>query len=409
MKQMNGEYMQWLPQGGVTSSRGWSASGVACAIKSSNSDKKDLGLIYTEFPAEAAGVFTENVFTAAPVLVTRERLKNRVHAVVVNSGNANACVGERGIADARRMTGLAAGRLGVPGDSVLVGSTGVIGQTLPMDNIEEGITLAAEKLSEEGGGDAAESILTTDTAAKEAACRVQGEEGAYTIGGMAKGAGMICPNLATMLAFLTTDVEIDRELLQVALRRAADRSFNLISIDGDTSTNDTLLVMANGASGVKIKGEGPAFDRFCAALEEVCRDLAYRIVDDGEGATKVVALKVKGAPDEESAGVLAKSVLNSLLVKTAFFGEDANWGRIFMALGNAGVKFDPEKVDLYLGDVQVAASGQGLDFSEEEAARVLQCREVPVTVDLNQGDAELLSWGNDLSYEYVTINGSYRT
>ncbi len=403
---MENDYYKKLPQGGVASPQGWNASGVACGIKESG---RDLGLLYTELPGTAGGVFTSNLFASPTVKLSRERIANRVHAQVVNSGNANACMGEQGYKDVREMAFLAAEHLRVPEESVLVASTGVIGQALPMENVKAGMARAAGELSPEGGIDAANAILTTDTAAKQVAMQVEEEGGSYLVGGMAKGAGMICPNMATMLAFLTTDVQIDRELLQPALQHAADQTFNLITVDGDNSTNDMVIVMANGASGIKINREGPAYQRFCSVLQEACRELSYRIVDDGEGVTKVIALRVKGAPDRGTARTVARAILNSVLVKTAFYGEDANWGRIFMALGNAGVDFNPEKVDLFIGAVQVAAQGRGLSFSEEEAAAVLRCREVPVTLDLNMGQEELLAWGTDLSHDYVSINGSYRS
>ncbi len=402
-------YLHKIEGGTVTSPRGITAAGVSCGIKD---ESKDMAVLFSETPCTAAGVFTTNLYAAPPVILTRRRLENPVRALVVNSGNANACVGPQGLEDAVQMARHASRCLQVPGEAVLVASTGVIGRPLPMNKIRSGIELACGELSPEGGHLAARAIMTTDTAVKEAAWRVEhkgAEGGSYHLGGMAKGSGMICPDMATMLAFITTDAQVERRLLQKALARAADRSFNLITVDGDTSTNDMALVLAGGSSGVKIEREGPAFDYFCAALQELCRELSYAIVRDGEGATKVIALHIKQAPDLSTARRLARSVLNSLLVKTAFFGEDANWGRIFTAMGCSGASFDPQKVDLYLGPVQVASRGRGAAFSEAEALRVLREREVPVTIDLNMGEEELWTWGSDLSYDYVTINASYRT
>jgi len=400
-------WIKQLPDGTVTTPGGYLATGLNCGIKEDN--RPDLAILYSESPAVAAGVFTRNLFQAAPVTFTRRRLDSPIRALVVNSGNANACTGEQGMEDALTTAKFAARYLEIPWESVLVSSTGVIGKFLPLEKLRGGLEKAAETLSLEGGTKAAEAILTTDTIIKETALQIEEEEGTYYLGGMAKGSGMICPRMATMLAFFTTDLIINQDLLKEALYEAVERSFNLISIDGDTSTNDMVLVMANGASGVEINERGDAYRRFCEALEAACRYLAYRIVRDGEGTTKVIALRIKGSPDFSTAKAVARSVLNSLLVKTAFFGEDANWGRIFMAVGNAEVKIDPYKVDLYLGEVKVAENGQGVSFSEEETSQVLNETEVPVTLDLKQGEVELLTWGSDLSHQYVTINADYRT
>jgi len=396
-----------LSPGGVTYPEGFTASGLACGIKKEG--RSDLALLYSEIPAVAAGVFTRNLFKAAPVRVTRERMNNSVHALVVNSGNANACTGEQGWNDSCETARIAARYLKVPEESVLVSSTGVIGELLPVEKLKKGLEKATLSLAREGGHQAAEAILTTDTVTKEIALQVERQEGSYHLGGMAKGSGMVCPRMATMLAFLTTDVEISRELLQEALTWAVERSFNLISIDGDTSTNDMVLVMSNGASGIKINHKGAAYRQFCHMLNQACRELSYRIVKDGEGTARVIALRVKGAPDFCTARSIARTVLNSLLVKTAFFGEDANWGRIFMALGNSEVKIDPDKIDLYLGNLKIASKSRGVAFKEKDAAEVLKQKEVPVTIDLNQGEEEILTWGSDLSYQYITINAAYRT
>jgi len=334
-----------------------------------------------------------------------------VRALVINSGIANACTGEQGIKDALKTAELAAEKLGLKKEEVLVASTGVIGFYLPMEKISAGLGEAVKELSPEGGHKAAEAIMTTDTVTKECALQLQDNTGKilFTLGGMAKGSGMVCPDLATMLAFMATDANIDRDALQKALSWAVDYSFNLITIDGDTSTNDMVILLANGASGIKIEEGAPLWEPFRQALLYLCRELAYKIVADGEGATKVIKLTVKGAPDYHTARKLARAVLNSSLVKTAFFGEDANWGRIVTALGYTDVDFDPKRVDIFLGPVQVTASGRGLVFDELQAKGVLAQREVPVLIHLHMGEQEITAWGTDLSFEYVQINSSYRS
>jgi len=392
----------------LTVVQGFAAAGVHCGLKRSS---RDLALLYSEKPASAAGVFTQNRVQAAPVQLCRARIGNPIRVLVVNSGNANACTGAKGMENAQEMAALAAAALGIDPGEVLVCSTGVIGQQLPIDRIQAGIREAAAALSSsyQSGQDAAAAILTTDTVTKQAAYRGSLPEGSFHLAGMAKGAGMICPNMATMLAFIATDVQIARPLLQQLFQEAVDRSFNLITIDGDTSTNDTALVLANGAAGVEITPGSPGLDLFAGLLNRVCRDLARQIVSDGEGITKVIELTVRGAADEAAARVLARTVLNSPLVKTAFYGEDANWGRIMAALGYAGVPFDPEQVDIFIGPVQVASRGGAVPFREEEAKAVLQQREIAVTVDLNAGSAAVTAWGTDLTHEYVTINSHYRS
>lgn len=396
-----------VPQGHLTSPQGFKGAGVSVGIKKDG--EKDVGLLFSEEPAAAAGVFTCNLFSAPPVLLTRDRIDSPVQALVVNSGNANACTGERGWRDAQETAAAGARWLELPESSVLVSSTGVIGEYLPMDLLYQGIERAWEGLSPQGGPQFANAILTTDTVTKETAWEAHTGAGSFLVGGTAKGSGMICPQMATMLSFLTTDLSIERELLQEALNRAVARSFNLISIDGDASTNDMVVIMANGASGTVIKERGEAFEAFCQVLETVCRDLAYRVVRDGEGTTKVISLEIKNAPSYDTARAIMRTVLNSLLVKTAFFGEDANWGRILMAVGNAGVSLDPQKVRLFLGPVLVADGGERVEFAEEEAAVVMGEKEVPVTIDLQQGEENLHAWGSDLSHRYVTINADYRT
>jgi len=397
--------------GGITAVDGVEAAGVHCGLKK-NGDK-DLALIYSRKPANAAGVFTANKFKAPPLLVTERHLGETVRAIVVNSGNANSCTGEQGIDDANSMASLAAEKLGLQPAEVLVASTGVIGVYLPLDKIAHGVELAATQLTPTGGTDAARAIMTTDTVIKESAFRfaseTEGDKYSFVIGGMAKGSGMICPDMATMLAFIATDVNVDRDLLQEALREAADYSFNLISVDGDTSTNDMVLLLACGGSGAKLRKDSPHWPAFKNALLHTCRDLAHKVVSDGEGVTKVIKLTLKGAVDYTSARRLARAVLNSNLVKTAFFGGDANWGRIASALGSAGVEIVPGCVDIYLGDVQVMAAGKGLVFDEAAARTVLMQAEVPVLINLNLGQQEITAWGNDLSYDYISINTNYRS
>ncbi len=400
----------WEVSGGITAVPGFLAAGISAGIKK-NGDK-DLALIYSSEPSLAAGVFTSNKFAAAPVLVSREHLKVDLHrAVVINSGCANACTGERGIKDAEKMALVTAKALNLENSQeVLVASTGVIGEYLPMPQIEAGIKQAASSLTEEGAGKAAEAIMTTDTKIKEFACRMEIEGKTVTLGGMTKGSGMIHPDMATMLAFITTDLQIENSLLQEALQAATDVSFNMITVDGDTSTNDTVIIMANGKAGNSlIKDKSKAYFIFLDSLTALCTELAKMIVRDGEGATKFIEVKVVKCPDFHTGKVLGRSILNSNLVKTAFFGEDANWGRIVTAMGNSGVEFLPEKVDIHLGDIQVVASGRGVSFDEEKAKKILAKDEILLTVNLNSGKEQIIAWGCDLSHEYITINGSYRS
>ncbi len=400
-----------IPEGGITSPQGFQSAGVYCGIKKENSSKKDLAMIFSEEPAAAAGVFTRNLFQAAPVILSRKRINNAIQAIIINSGNANACVGEAGYRDALEMGTITSQKMNIPEESILVASTGPIGHKLPLEKIREGIATASSELtsSQEGGNKAAQAILTTDTTIKKSAYRSWIGGRPFVVGGIAKGSGMICPDMATMLAYITTDLGVDKLILQEAFWEAVSRSFNLISVDGDTSTNDMAVVLANGSSGLVIERENSGYELFCHLLQEVCRDLAYQIVHDGEGVTKVISLTVKGAPGYAEAQQLARTVLNSLLVKTAFFGEDANWGRILAAMGYAGVPFDPHKVDLYIGPFKVASQGHNIEFNEKEVLSILQNKEVFITIDLGIGTEEIVAWGNDLSYEYVTINSEYLT
>lgn len=401
--------------GGVTAPQGFQAAGVSAGIKKNG--KRDLALIYAEKPCSAAGVFTQNLVKAAPVLLDMEHLEKtqgRAQAIVVNSGNANACTGAQGRQDALTMAELAAAKLGLAPEEVLVASTGVIGQPLPMEKVKQGIELAVAALSKAGGREAVEAIMTTDTKPKEIAVSfsLQGRE--VTLGAMAKGAGMIHPNMATMLCFITTDAAVAPEALHRALQRAVDATFNMLTVDGDTSTNDSVLVLANGLAGNEELNEGSdGYEDFVEALTYVCRDLARKIAADGEGATKLLEVVVKNAPSLQDARLVAKAVASSNLVKTALFGEDANWGRVLCAAGYSGARFDPEKVDIYLqsraGRIQTAARGAGLPFDEEAAARILKEQEITFVLDLQAGDAEATAYSCDFSYDYVRINADYRT
>src|SRR5215216_5049808 len=393
---------------GVTAASCFVAAGVGCGVR--DAGRRDLGLLFSELPCETAAVFTRNVVWGAPLVVTRVAVENSgVRAIVANSGNANAATGERGIEDARAMQALGAEALGIEAGEVAVASTGVIGVHLPMGRISSGIRAASGELSESGEG-FAESILTTDTRAKEAVARVEMGGRTVTVGGTAKGSGMIHPNMGTMLAFLTTDAAVEKSCLQEALSRVTDRTFNRVTVDGDTSPSDMALLMANGAAGNEpLTLDSPDYPIFAEAVEGVARTLAREIARDGEGATKLVEVTVEGAASEESAAALAKSVVGSNLVKTAVFGEDANWGRVLTALGYSGEAFDPEGVELWFGHIKVFSGGEPAVHEEAEANATLATGEVKITVRLTEGGASATVWGCDLSYEYVRINGSYRT
>lgn len=398
--------------GGVTAARGFKASGPHCGIKKA---KPDMAMVFSEVKAAGAGVFTQNRFKAAPVLVSQEHLATGyARAVIVNSGNANACTGKQGLADARQMAVLVGEALGIEPQEVVVASTGVIGVPLPMDKISGGIQKAAGALSETGGGDAAKGILTTDTVPKEAAVTIEIGGVPVVVGGMAKGSGMIHPNMATMLAFITTDAAIAPQLLQKALKICTDRSFNRITVDGDTSTNDMVVVLANGKAGNElIASENMDYHRFVDALQYVCIELAKMIARDGEGATKFIEVQVVNAPGEDDAVSIAKTVASSNLFKTAMFGEDANWGRIIAAVGYSGAEFDPAKVNIWLesaaGKEQTTARGKGLPFDEEKALEILKEKEIKVIIDLQQGTAAAGVWTCDFSFDYVRINAEYRS
>lgn len=396
-------------EGGITAPRGFKAAGISCGIKKEG--RKDLALIYSEVLAKAAAVFTTNQIKAAPLKVSAEHIKDeRAQAVIINSGCANAATGEKGIKDAEVMTQTTAKILGLEKENVLVTSTGTIGTFLPMDKIIKGIKEAKEKLSEEGGSEAAQAIITTDTFPKEVAVELEIGGKKVIIGGMAKGAGMISPHLATMLSFITTDVAISGELLEKALKSSIAKSFNMITVDGEESTNDMVIILANGlAKNKEIDKENEDFKKFSSGLDEVTLKLAKMIVKDGEGATKFIEVEVKNALEWEGAKKIAFSIANSLLVKTAIFGEDANWGRIMAAIGNSGIKIEEEKIDIYLGDLKLASKGCGIKFSEKKAKRILKGKEIRIIVDLKLGEESVKVWTCDLTPEYVKINAHYRT
>jgi glutamate N-acetyltransferase / amino-acid N-acetyltransferase len=396
--------------GGVTAPPGFRAAGVHCGLRRA---RKDLALLVSDVPAAVAGVFTMNKAQAAPILVDRVQLRTGApcSAIVVNSGNANACTGERGLNDAWTMVRTVASLLGVPEEQVMVSSTGVIGQYLPMEKVLDGIPAAVAALDSANARDAAEAIITTDTCVKEYAIRVTigGEE--ITIGAMAKGSGMIAPNMATMLAFITTDLAIDQTLLTPALKHATDRSFNRISVDGDMSTNDMAMVLANGAAGnVPITSAADArFVEFRDALEHVMIVLAKMIARDGEGATKLIEVIVRGAESEEAAATAARSVANSNLVKTAIHGCDANWGRVLAALGYSGIEFNPDDVEIALNGVPVILKNYQIVLDEELAKEALSRDVVIIDITIGDGEHEVYFWTCDLTKEYVHINASYRS
>jgi glutamate N-acetyltransferase / amino-acid N-acetyltransferase len=391
---------------GVSAAVGFVAAGVECGVRGIGG--KDLGLLYSELPCETAAVFTRNALKGAPLVVTREAVEGGgVRAVVANSGIANAATGWQGIEDAREMQGFAAEALGIGAERVAVASTGVIGVRLPMERISAGTRAAAGVL---GGDGFAGAILTTDTREKEAVARVEIGGKTVTVGGTAKGSGMIHPNMGTMLAFLTTDAAVEKDCLEKTLRLVTDRTFNRVTVDGDTSPSDMALLMANGAAGnAPLSLDSPDYPVFAGAVEGVARELAKEISRDGEGATRLVEVVVEGAADEERAGALAKSVVGSNLVKAAVFGEDANWGRVITAMGYSGVAFDPGGVDLWFGPVKVFSQGEPVPHDEAKANATLAGTDVRITARLGEGEASATAWGCDLSYEYVRINGSYRT
>ncbi len=401
-------------EGGVTAAKGFTANGVCAGIKPGRT-KPDLALIFSELPCAAAGVYTQNIVKAEPVKLTRSRTKEgTAQAVIVNSGNANACTGEQGRENALRMARSAAEELSLPESSVLVCSTGVIGQQLPIAVIEQAVPSLVKGLSVGGRKAAREAIMTTDTFWKEDAVRTEIGGKTVTIGTMAKGSGMIHINMGTMLGFITTDCDISAAMLDEALRESAEGTYNCVSIDGDTSTNDTLLALANGRAGnPPITARGRDFDIFLEALNEINTVMARKLAADGEGAEHLIECRITGARTTETARALAKSVISSSLVKAAFFGKDANWGRILCAMGYSGELFTPETASVSFtnsrGTIKVFDRGTPLDFDEDKAKIILTETEVGILIELAEGDASGIAWGCDLTYKYVEINGDYRT
>ncbi len=401
--------------GGVTAAKGYQAASAAAGIKYQG--RSDMALVYSEKPAVCAGTFTTNVVKAAPVQWDKEIVSkgNPVRAVVLNSGIANACTGEEGMRMNSFMAEEIAGQIGVKAEEVLTASTGVIGMQLTEEPIQKGAALLKENLADtkEAGTKAAEAIMTTDTLSKEAAASFEVDGITVCVGGMCKGSGMIHPNMATMLSVTTTDAAISHEDLQELVSEAVSDSFNMISVDRDTSTNDTYLVLANGTSGVTIEKGTKAYEDFRETLQFVATDLAKQMAADGEGCTKLLEVQVVHCENKEKAKILSKSVITSNLVKTAVFGNDANWGRILCALGYAGVEFNPEIIDLTLKaneeELVLVKDGVATDYSEEKATELLSQKKVTVVCDMKEGEAEATAWGCDLTYDYVKINGDYRS
>ena len=407
--------------GGIAAPQGFYAVGVQAGVK--YKDKYDIALVFSQVQAQAAAVYTRNVVKAHPLYLTQRHLHNGLaQAIVINSGNANACVGEGGDQAALSMAEITAMFMAVPIEDVLVASTGVIGVEMPLDRVLNGIRVASSELlgnvvksirgqtetPDDGAHRAALAIMTTDSIVKERACElICSQGGVIRLGAMAKGSGMIHPNMGTMLGFLTTDASLPAAELQRILREAVDESFNMVTIDGDTSTNDMVLFLANGVAGITLSDED--LINFEKMVKTMCVRLAQDIARDGEGASKFMEVSVSGAKTKEDARKIAKSICGSSLVKTALFGEDANWGRIFTAAGYSGADFNPAKVDILLGNLIVAQAGIGVDFSEEKAKEILELKDVHISLNLHDGEEHATAWGCDLTHEYVTINGDYRT
>ena len=399
---------QFIDNGSITSVNGIKAAGINCGIKK---EKKDLALIFSEVPCNAAGTFTLNKVIAAPLVVSKNLIKqqNKVKAVLINSGNANACTGTIGFSNALDTQSCCAKRLSINPSEVVVSSTGVIGKQLPMDKLKSGINEIVNRLSENGGLDAAEAILTTDLKKKSFAVKVKLSGGEVTIGGICKGSGMIMPNMATMLAFLATDASIEQTVLQKLLSSSVNDSFNKISVDGETSTNDMVILMENGLSEISIKENTEDYNIFLSALLAICQEMAKAIAADGEGATKLITISINNAKTKKDADTIARAVANSPLFKTAMNGNDANWGRILSVAGNSGVDFTPEKVSIKFDDMTILEPNYSVNFNEEKAKKLLNKEEVKVSVDLDEGDQSSTWWTCDYSEGYIKINSSYRT
>ena len=406
--------MNVIKNGTITDVKGFKAAGITAGLKKSG--KKDLALIYSEYKAVSAAVFTKNLVKAAPILVDMENIKSEnTQAIIVNSGNANACTGEDGYKNAKKMTEIIAEKLNLHPTEVLVESTGIIGVQMDMEKVASGLEKIVSELSEEGGHNAGEAIMTTDTFPKNLAVKIEIGGKEVTIAGIAKGSGMIHPDMATMLAFLVTDINIDKKLLQKVFSKSTDDSYNMVSVDGDTSTNDMAGILANGAAGnAKITDENSEeFKIFKEALNFVNKELAKSIAKDGEGATKLIEVTTKNARTMEDAKKVSKSVITSSLFKAAVFGSDANWGRILCAVGYSGAELIVDKIEIFIkGEdkiIQVAKNGMGIDFGEEEVEKILKEEKVGVIVNLNDGNYDATAWGCDLTYDYVKINADYRT
>ena len=394
---------------GVTFAKGFTAAGVKAGIKKSGN--LDVAVIYTKTQAVVAGTFTQNKVAAAPVYVSKEVVATgTAHAIVANAGCANACTGQQGLDDAHKMAQIAADELGVNADDVIVGSTGVIGVNLPMDKLEAGIKDAVANLSADGSGNAGRAIITTDTHSKSVTCEFELSGKTVRMGAIAKGSGMIRPNMATMLCYITTDIAIDQALLQKAVSGCVEKSFNMISVDGDMSTNDMVIVLANGeANNAKITEENADYQIFFDKLMMLCTELAKQIAADGEGASKFLTINVKGAKSFADAKTVGMAIANSPLVKTAFFGEDPNWGRVICAVGYSGADMLPEKTVVKFGGITIFANGTGATYDEKALAHVMKQKDIVIDIELNMGQEDATVWSCDLSYEYVKINGEYHT
>lgn len=394
---------------GVTFAKGFTAAGVKAGIKKSGN--LDVAVIYTKTQAVVAGTFTQNKVAAAPVYVSKEVVATgTAHAIVANAGCANACTGQQGLDDAHKMAQIAADELGVNADDVIVGSTGVIGVNLPMDKLEAGIKDAVANLSADGSGNAGRAIITTDTHSKSVTCEFELSGKTVRMGAIAKGSGMIRPNMATMLCYITTDIAIDQALLQKAVSGCVEKSFNMISVDGDMSTNDMVIVLANGeANNAKITEENADYQIFFDKLMMLCTELAKQIAADGEGASKFLTINVKGAKSFADAKTVGMAIANSPLVKTAFFGEDPNWGRVICAVGYSGADMVPEKTVVKFGGITIFANGTGATYDEKALAHVMKEKDIVIDIELNMGQEDATVWSCDLSYEYVKINGKYHT
>ncbi len=405
---MKNTEIKFISGGTVTSPAGFLAGAVHAGVKAAK-DKLDLGILFSEVPCTIAGLFTTSQIVSAPVILCKEKIKTgKATAIVVNSGNANAYTGEQGIRDAEEMADLVARGLGVSPGEVFVASTGVTGQPLPMDKIRDGISRII--LTRDDGSILARAIMTTDTVPKEVAVAVKANGSEFKIGGIAKGSGMIHPDMATMFCFLTTDAAVELEFLKSALKKAADISFNMISVDGDMSPSDTVLLMANGKAGNEPIGKSsPLAGVFQEGLEKVCVSLAKMLARDGEGANRLIEVKVEGARNDIEAKKAAKVVIDSTLVKTAIYGGDPNWGRIIMALGHGGFDVKLDDIDLSIGETNVLKAGKPLSFREDDIIRIFKREEVPVFINLNSGNASATAWGCDLSEDYVVINSQYMT